>query len=73
MLTLTLSALAGALALVYAVYLALSVLKYPAGGGRAFEIHEFIREGAGAYLRRQYGVISAISVALALAILALGL
>jgi Na+/H+-translocating membrane pyrophosphatase len=41
----------------FAVYLAISVLRYPPGSGRALEIHEFIKEGARAYLRRQYGVI----------------
>jgi K(+)-stimulated pyrophosphate-energized sodium pump len=53
----------------FAVYLAISVLRYPPGSGRALEIHEFIKEGARAYLRRQYGVIVSISVAIAVAIL----
>jgi K(+)-stimulated pyrophosphate-energized sodium pump len=53
----------------FAAYLAISVLRYPPGSGRALEIHEFIKEGARAYLRRQYGVITSISVAIAVAIL----
>jgi K(+)-stimulated pyrophosphate-energized sodium pump len=53
----------------FAAYLAISVLRYPPGSGRALEIHEFIKEGARAYLRRQYGVIVSISVAIAVAIL----
>ncbi|MCX8185417.1 MAG: sodium-translocating pyrophosphatase [Sulfolobales archaeon] len=68
-----LCAVVGVLALVYTFYLALSVLRYPAGGGRAVEIHGFIKEGARAYLRRQYGVISAIAAALAVAIFLVGL
>lgn len=70
MLALALSAIAGGLALAYAAYLAVSVMKYPSGSGRAAEIHEFIREGARAYLRRQYGVIALISIVLSAAILA---
>ncbi|MCC6047082.1 MAG: sodium-translocating pyrophosphatase [Desulfurococcaceae archaeon] len=69
MLPLVLSAVVGAAVLMFAVYLAISVLRYPPGSGRALEIHEFIKEGARAYLRRQYGVIVSISVAIAVAIL----
>jgi K(+)-stimulated pyrophosphate-energized sodium pump len=68
-LPLVLSAVAGALVLVFTAYLAVSVLRYPPGSGRALEIHEFIKEGARAYLRRQYGVIASISVAIAVAVL----
>jgi len=68
-LPLVLSAVVGAAVLMFAVYLAISVLRYPPGSGRALEIHEFIKEGARAYLRRQYGVIVSISVAIAVAIL----
>jgi K(+)-stimulated pyrophosphate-energized sodium pump len=68
-LPLVLSAVVGAAVLMFAAYLAISVLRYPPGSGRALEIHEFIKEGARAYLRRQYGVIVSISVAIAVAIL----
>lgn len=70
MLALVLSAVAGGLTLAYAAYLAFSVVRYPSGSGRAVEIHEFIKEGARAYLRRQYGVIAMISLALVVAIFA---
>ncbi|MEM2752820.1 MAG: sodium-translocating pyrophosphatase [Sulfolobales archaeon] len=73
MLALVLSAVAGGLVLAYTVHLATSVMKYPPGTGRAVEIHEFIREGASAYLRRQYGVIALISVALAVSIFTVNL
>ncbi|MEM2197072.1 MAG: sodium/proton-translocating pyrophosphatase, partial [Sulfolobales archaeon] len=73
MLALVLSAVAGGLVLAYTVYLATSVMKYPAGTGRAVEIHEFIKEGASAYLRRQYGVIALISAVLAVSIFAVNL
>jgi len=68
-LLLALSALVGGLVLLYTAYLAISVLKYPRGTGRAVEIHEFIKEGAGAYLRRQYSVIFIIVAVLTVVIL----
>ncbi len=73
MLALLVSTAVGCLILAYAAYLAASVIRYPPGTGRAVEIHEFIKEGARAYLRRQYGVIAAIAVALAVAVFALNL
>lgn len=69
MLPLVLSAVVGAVVLAFATYLAVSVLRYPPGSGRVLELHEFIKEGARAYLRRQYGVIVWISIAIAVAVL----
>lgn len=73
MITLVLSATIGGLVLAYTAYLALSVLRYPQGVGKAVEIHEFIKEGAGAYLRRQYRVITLIALSLSIAIFAVNL
>lgn len=69
MVLLELSALVGGLVLLYAVYLAISVIRYPRGSGKAVEIHEFISEGARAYLRRQYSVIMTMVAVLTVAIL----
>lgn len=66
---LALGVLVGGVVLLYTAYLAFSVLRYPRGAGNAVEIHEFIKEGAGAYLRRQYGVILIIVTVLAIAVL----
>lgn len=59
--------------LIFTVALARSVLRYPQGSSRAVEIHEFIKEGAGAYLRRQFSVISMVVAALVIAILAVNI
>jgi K(+)-stimulated pyrophosphate-energized sodium pump len=44
----------GVLALLFAAYLALQVLKSPDGNDRMVEIAQAVREGAGAYLKQQY-------------------
>ncbi len=52
---------AGVVAIAYAFFLAFSILRKPAGTGRIVEIHRFIKEGAKAYLKRQYSVILTIA------------
>ncbi|MEM3904857.1 MAG: sodium/proton-translocating pyrophosphatase, partial [Sulfolobales archaeon] len=53
----------GLIAILYAIVLTFTILKTPPGEGRMVEIAEFIKEGASAYLRRQYTVIFIIAVA----------
>jgi K(+)-stimulated pyrophosphate-energized sodium pump len=51
---------AGLLAVIYAIALAIYVLKQDKGSGRMVEIHNYIKEGARAYLAKQYTVITII-------------
>ncbi len=53
---------AGILALVYGLFLIQWILKRPAGEGKMKGIALAIQEGANAYMKRQYKVISAIGV-----------
>ncbi|RLG79415.1 MAG: sodium-translocating pyrophosphatase [Thermoprotei archaeon] len=53
---------AGALAVIYALILAWFVMKQPQGSGKIVEIHNYIKEGAKAYLKKQYSVILTIAV-----------
>jgi K(+)-stimulated pyrophosphate-energized sodium pump len=57
---------AGALALLYAVYLILWVLRQPEGNERMIRIAQAIQEGASAYLDRQYTIIAGIGVVIAI-------
>ncbi|MDQ0395093.1 sodium-translocating pyrophosphatase [Labrys monachus] len=52
----------GALSLVYGVWAFQSVMAQPAGNARMQEIAGYIREGAQAYLRRQYTTIAGVGV-----------
>ncbi len=52
---------AGVAAIIYAFILAFMIFRKPKGSGRMVEIHEFIKEGAKAYLKRQYTVILTIA------------
>jgi K(+)-stimulated pyrophosphate-energized sodium pump len=54
--------LCGALSVVYAIWATSSVLKADAGTPRMQEIAEAVREGAQAYLRRQYTTIGFVGV-----------
>src|ERR1041384_866460 len=54
--------LCGALSIVYAIWATSSVLKADAGNARMQEIAEAVREGAQAYLRRQYTTIGIVGV-----------
>jgi len=56
-----LAVVAGIVAIVYAFTLAFLILRRPAGTGRMVEIHNFIKEGAKAYLKKQYTVILTIA------------
>ncbi|MEA2670372.1 MAG: K(+)-stimulated pyrophosphate-energized sodium pump, partial [Chloroflexota bacterium] len=67
-------ALAGGLALLYAIYLIFWVLKQPEGNERMREIAQAIQEGAQAYLNRQYTIIAVIGAVIAVFLgLALGI
>src|SRR6201985_498470 len=54
--------LCGALAIVYAIWATSSVLRADAGSARMQEIAAAVREGAQAYLRRQYTTIAIVGV-----------
>src|SRR3569833_3464704 len=54
--------LCGLLSIVYAVWATSSVLKADAGNARMQEIAAAVREGAQAYLRRQYTTIGIVGV-----------
>src|SRR6201988_2304906 len=54
--------LCGALSIVYAVWATMSVLKSDAGNPRMQETAAAVREGAQAYLRRQYTTIAIVGV-----------
>src|SRR5579872_675950 len=54
--------LCGALSVVYAIWATMSVLKADAGNPRMQEIAAAVREGAQAYLRRQYATIGIVGV-----------
>ena len=49
-------------AVAYGVYLALWLLRLPAGSERMQEIARAVQEGAAAYMRRQYLTIAAVSI-----------
>ena len=59
-------ALAGVAVAIYLVY---TIRKYPKGNEKMVEIWKAIREGANAYLRRQFRTIAIIAVIIALVIL----
>src|SRR5579862_2179561 len=54
--------LCGALSIVYAIWATMSVLKSDAGNPRMQEIAAAVREGAQAYLKRQYTTIGMVGV-----------
>src|SRR5215469_11409818 len=58
----------GAVAVLFAVVLIFLVLREPPGNARMIEIAGAIQEGASAYLNRQYTVIAAIGVVIAIII-----
>src|SRR3954471_12483514 len=54
--------LCGVLSIVYAIWATISVMKADAGNPRMQEIAAAVREGAQAYLRRQYATIGIVGV-----------
>src|SRR3954465_5622729 len=54
--------LCAAAAVIYGLYLTVWLLKQPAGTERMQEISRAVREGAAAYLKKQYTTIAAVSV-----------
>src|SRR3984885_9653176 len=54
--------LCGALSIVYAIWATVSVMKADAGNARMQEIAAAVREGAQAYLKRQYTTIGGVGV-----------
>src|SRR5437016_11507740 len=54
--------LCGALSIVYAIWATMSVLKSDAGNPRMQEIAAAVREGAQAYLKRQYMTIGLVGI-----------
>jgi K(+)-stimulated pyrophosphate-energized sodium pump len=62
MTTLWLIVLCGVLAIIYAIWATSSVLRSDAGNAKMQEIAAAIREGAQAYLRRQYTTIAVVGV-----------
>ncbi len=60
--TLWLIVLCGALAIVYAIWATRSVLAADAGSEKMQEIAAAIREGAQAYLKRQYSTIAGVGI-----------
>jgi len=62
MTTLWLIVLCGVLAIIYAAWATRSVLQADAGSARMQEISAAVREGAQAYLRRQYSTIALVGI-----------
>jgi K(+)-stimulated pyrophosphate-energized sodium pump len=60
--TLWLIVICGALAIVYAIWATRSVMSAPAGNERMQEISAAVREGAQAYLKRQYSTIGIVGI-----------
>ncbi len=70
---LILAIVAGAVALAFAAYLAVRVLKADEGTERMQEIGAAIQEGANAFLKREYTVLAGFVVLVFIVLLALGL
>ena len=60
--TLWLIVLAGALSIVYGIFTTRSLMAADAGSARMQEISAAVREGAQAYLKRQYYTIGAVGI-----------
>jgi K(+)-stimulated pyrophosphate-energized sodium pump len=66
--TLWLIVLCGVLAIVYAIWATYSVMQADAGSEKMQEISAAVREGAQAYLRRQYTTIAAVGIVIFLVV-----
>src|SRR6201982_3835483 len=62
MTTLWLIVLCGVLAIIYAIWATRSVMQSDAGSARMQEISAAVREGAQAYLKRQYTTIAIVGI-----------
>ncbi|MCX6765350.1 MAG: sodium-translocating pyrophosphatase [Candidatus Moranbacteria bacterium] len=60
------SILAALLAITFALYLAWKINKFPEGEGKMVEISKAIKEGARAFLNRQYKTVAYVSIVVAL-------
>lgn len=56
---------AGLTAIAFAFYLIWKVMRYPAGEGKMLEIAQAIKEGAEAYMKRQYKTVAGVAVVIA--------
>ncbi len=56
----------GLVGLLWGIYLISNVLKYPEGGEKQQAISQAIREGAAAYLKRQYTTLAVVAAVLAI-------
>ncbi len=54
--------LSSLLAIAFSFYLVWKILRYPAGEGKMLEIAQAIREGAKAYLNRQYRTVAVVAI-----------
>ncbi|HRY52862.1 MAG TPA: sodium-translocating pyrophosphatase [Candidatus Portnoybacteria bacterium] len=62
------SIIASLISVAFAAYLAAKIMRYPAGEGKMLEIAQAIREGAKAYLNRQYRAVAMVAVVIAVAL-----
>ncbi|HLI51560.1 MAG TPA: sodium/proton-translocating pyrophosphatase, partial [Thermomicrobiaceae bacterium] len=63
---LTIAIVAGALAIIYGLFLVRWVVAQPTGNSRMVDIARAIQEGAEAYMRRQYQLVAIVAVVIAL-------
>ncbi|MDD2753189.1 MAG: sodium-translocating pyrophosphatase [Candidatus Portnoybacteria bacterium] len=61
------SIIASLVSVAFTAYLAARIMKYPAGEGKMLEISQAIREGAKAYMNRQYRTVAMVAVVIAAA------
>ena len=59
------SIIASLISVAFAAYLAARIMKYPAGEGKMLEISQAIREGAKAYMNRQYRTVAMVAIVMA--------
>jgi K(+)-stimulated pyrophosphate-energized sodium pump len=63
----------GLLALVWAAVLVSRIMRLPTGSARMGEIADAVREGAESFMKRQYGTIGLVALAITVVLLAGGL
>ncbi|MBU4143051.1 sodium-translocating pyrophosphatase [Patescibacteria group bacterium] len=59
------SIIASLISVAFAAYLAAKIMRYPAGEGKMLAISQAIREGAKAYLNRQYRAVAVVAIVIA--------